>query len=42
VRAAMQYPIYVTMLNPNIANLTNGKRLIMASTTFRNEPYNSN
>jgi Flp pilus assembly protein TadG len=42
VRAAMEYPIYVTLLNPNIANLTNGKRLIMASTTFRNEPYTSN
>ncbi len=39
VRAAMEYPVYVTLLNPQLANLTNGSRLIMASTTFRNEPF---
>jgi hypothetical protein len=36
---AVEYPVFVSLLNPNQANLTNGKRLIMSSATFRNEPF---
>jgi Flp pilus assembly protein TadG len=39
VRVAVEYPVLSTLLNPNQANLTNGKRLIMGSATFRNEPF---
>lgn len=39
VRAAMAYPIIVSLLNPSMANLNDGKRLIMASAAFRNEPF---
>ena len=39
VRVAVEYPVLVSLLNSNQANLTNGKRLIMASATFRNEPF---
>lgn len=39
VRVAVEYPVFVSMLNSNQANLANGKRLIMSSTTFRNEPF---
>jgi Flp pilus assembly pilin Flp len=40
VRAAMQYPVFVSLMNPAQSNLNNGKRLIMASSAFRNEPFN--
>ncbi len=39
VRAAMQYPIILSIMNSAQANLNNGKRLIMASAAFRNEPF---
>ena len=39
VRAAMQYPVYLSFMNVSFANLNNGKRLIMASAAFRNEPF---
>jgi Flp pilus assembly protein TadG len=39
VRAAMEYPVFVSLMNSGQTNLTNGKRLIMASATFRTEPY---
>jgi hypothetical protein len=39
VRVAVEYPVFATLLNPNQANLTNGKRLIMGTATFRNEPF---
>jgi len=39
VRAAMAYPVFVSLLNPSQANLNGGKRLIMASAAFRNEPF---
>lgn len=39
VRVAVEYPVFATLLNPNQANLANGKRLIMGSATFRNEPF---
>ena len=39
VRVAVEYPVFVSMMNSNQSNLANGKRLIMASATFRNEPF---
>jgi Flp pilus assembly protein TadG len=39
VRAAVEYPIVVSLLNPNAANLKNGKRLLLATATFRTEPF---
>lgn len=39
VRAAMEYPIFVTLNHANQANLASGNRLIMASAVFRTEPY---
>jgi Flp pilus assembly protein TadG len=39
VRVAVEYPIFVSLLNANEPNLANGKRLIMGSATFRNEPF---
>jgi Flp pilus assembly protein TadG len=37
VRAAMEYPIFLSLLNPG--TLASGNRLIMATATFRNEPF---
>jgi Flp pilus assembly protein TadG len=34
-----QWPIYVTMLGDNLSNLNGGKRLLVATSVFRNEPY---
>jgi pilus assembly protein Flp/PilA len=39
VRVAVEYPVFVSLLNPNQANLSNGNRLLMASTAFRTEPF---
>lgn len=39
VRAAMEYPTFVSLLNLNQTNLKNRKRLIMAVAAFRNEPF---
>jgi Flp pilus assembly protein TadG len=38
VRASMEYPTFATIMSP-ATGLTNGKQLIMASATFRTEPY---
>lgn len=38
VRAVVEFPIFVTLLNPNMANL-NGNRLLMATAAFQTEPY---
>ncbi|NNM74939.1 TadE/TadG family type IV pilus assembly protein [Enterovirga aerilata] len=38
VRAAMEYPVYVNIFGYK-TGLANGNRLIMASSTFRTEPY---
>jgi len=37
VRLIYQFPVYVSLLN--LADLGNGKRLLMATSVFRNEPY---
>jgi Flp pilus assembly protein TadG len=34
-----QWPIYVSLLGDSLANLTNGSRLLTATSVFRNEPY---
>jgi Flp pilus assembly protein TadG len=34
-----QWPIYVTMYGNNLGNLTNGSRLLSATSVFRVEPY---
>jgi hypothetical protein len=39
IRVAIEYPIMVPTLNRLEANLGNGKRLVMATATFRNEPF---
>jgi Flp pilus assembly protein TadG len=39
VRAAVEYPVFVSLLNPNQSNLKNGNRLIMGTATFRTEPF---
>lgn len=39
VRAAIDYPIFTGVLDASDANLGNGRRLIMASAAFRNEPF---
>lgn len=38
VRLFYQWPLFVTNLGFNVANLPNGKRLLTASAAFKNEP----
>ncbi|MEN3349019.1 MAG: hypothetical protein V7632_2654 [Bradyrhizobium sp.] len=38
VRLFYQWPLFVTKLGFNTANLNNGKRLLTATATFKNEP----
>ena len=33
------WPIYVTLMSDNLANLSGSKRLLVATVAFRNEPY---
>jgi Flp pilus assembly protein TadG len=37
-----QWPIYVSMFGDNLSNLNGGKRLLVATSVFRNEPYLQN
>jgi Flp pilus assembly protein TadG len=39
VRLYYQWPINVSLLGDNLANLNNNKRLLIATSVFRNEPY---
>lgn len=39
VRVFYQWPLFVTGLGYNIANLTGSKRLLSATAAFRNEPF---
>lgn len=41
VRLFYQWPLFVTGLGYNISNLSGNKRLLSATTAFRNEPYSS-
>ncbi len=34
-----QWPIYVSMLGDNLSNLNGNKRLLVATSVFRVEPY---
>ena len=39
VRAAMPYPVIMSLMTPSMSNLNGNQRLIMASAAFRNEPF---
>lgn len=39
VRAMYQWPVYVSLLGLHLANMNGGKRLLMATAAFRNEPF---
>jgi len=39
VRLMYQWPVYVSLLGLNLADSAGGKRLIMSTIAFRNEPY---
>jgi Flp pilus assembly protein TadG len=39
LRVMYQWPTFVTPLKLNLANLSNGKRLLIATAVFQNEPY---
>jgi Flp pilus assembly protein TadG len=39
VQLYYQWPVYVTLLGNNLANLNGGYRLLVATSVFRNEPY---
>jgi Flp pilus assembly protein TadG len=42
VRLFYQYPVYVSLLGFNLANVNGSKRLLAATAAFRNEPYANN
>jgi Flp pilus assembly protein TadG len=39
VRVFYQWPVYVSLLGFNLQNMAGGKRLLVATAAFRNEPY---
>jgi hypothetical protein len=39
VRLMYKWPVFVSLLGLNLADLSDGKRLLMATVAFRNEPY---
>lgn len=39
VRAAVEYPVYVSLLDANKSNLNANTRVLIASAAFRTEPY---
>src|SRR3954454_14350257 len=41
VRLFYQYPVYVSLLGFNLTNMNGGKRLLVATAAFRNEPYSN-
>ncbi|OYW64491.1 MAG: hypothetical protein B7Z40_13695 [Bosea sp. 12-68-7] len=41
VRAVLEYPLYFTYWSASLANIGSGRRGIVASTTFRTEPFNA-
>ena len=40
VRLFYQWPVYVALLGFDLKNMNGGKRLLVATAAFRNEPYN--
>jgi Flp pilus assembly protein TadG len=41
VRLFYQWPVYVSLLGFNLQNVSGGKRLLVATAAFRNEPYSN-
>jgi Flp pilus assembly protein TadG len=41
VRLMYQWPVYVSLLGLNLSDVSGGKRVIMSTVAFRNEPYQS-
>ncbi len=39
VRLMYQFPIAIRLWNPNLVNMANNSRLLIATAAFRNEPY---
>jgi hypothetical protein len=39
VRVVYEWPTFVSKFGLDMATLADGKRLLMATTAFRNEPY---
>jgi len=39
VRLLYQFPVYVSLLGFNLSDMSGGKRLLVATSVFRNEPY---
>jgi hypothetical protein len=39
VQVMYQWPVFLGPLAFNLSNLSNGKRLLMSSAAFKNEPY---
>jgi Flp pilus assembly protein TadG len=39
VRLLYEYPVYVSLLGLNLADMAGSKRLLVATAAFRNEPY---
>ncbi|MBI3435086.1 MAG: pilus assembly protein [Proteobacteria bacterium] len=39
VRLMYQWPVYVSLLGLNLSDMAGGKRLLVATAAFRNEPY---
>jgi Flp pilus assembly protein TadG len=39
VRVFYQFPVWLSTLLPTLANMPNGKRLLMSSVVFQNEPF---
>lgn len=39
VRMMYQFPVYVSLMGFNLADMTGNKRLLVATSVFRNEPY---
>ena len=39
VRLLYQFPVFVSLLGLNLSDMSGGKRLLIATSVFRNEPY---
>ncbi len=39
VRAVYEWPVVISLLGLNLADMPNGRRLVMATSAFRNEPF---
>ena len=39
IRAALEYPVYTALLGNGLKTLDNGKRVMMSTVSYRNEPF---